>query len=224
MRARLQFASLELASRLDAATDYDERETLRRMLDLTRRIEILRPKFLSCSDRALARDAVPSIPEKQPTITTLCHDALSLDNILVDDDGVLNGVIDWQSIPCLPLHETCQFPAFLQQAHDRYREPAGRLYLVDKTGPPHPAYFRDRKRYEITKLRKLYIEEMIRHAPGFVDIWRDKFSANLRDFEAAIQNCDNEFTLRLLEEWVETIEQGQDPARMPKRLHELVAE
>lgn len=118
MRARLRFASSELASRLNGATDHDESETLRHMFDLTRQIESLMPKFLPCPDRAFARDAASGIARKQPTTTALCHDALSLDNILVDDDGVLTGVIDWQSIPCLPLYVSCQFPAFLQQTHD----------------------------------------------------------------------------------------------------------
>ncbi|KAI1109589.1 hypothetical protein F5Y14DRAFT_444572 [Nemania sp. NC0429] len=208
MAARLRFVSSDLALRLNATTDGDEKDTLRQMSDLTRRIEGLMPRFVSGSSSAKTRDTAPNTAGKQPTTTVLCHDGLSLDNILVDDDGILQG--------------TCQFPAFLQQAHDRHGEPALPRYLIDDTGPPHPAYYRDLKQYEITRLRELFIEEILDRAPGFVDIWRDGLSANLRDFEAAIQNCDNEFVCRLLEEWVEAIEQGQDPARMPKRLHELL--
>ncbi|KAI1747165.1 phosphotransferase enzyme family-domain-containing protein [Xylaria castorea] len=228
MRSRLRFASLDLTSRLKNATNTNEKETLQRMVDLTTRIESLMPHFLSSygktSSTGSDMEVVLDNGNMKPTITMLYHDGLSLDNILVDDDGILTGVLDWQCIPCLPLHEACQFPAFLQQAHDRFKEPAGRHYLVDDSGPPHPAYSRDRKRYELTELRQFYIKEILHHAPDFVDIWSDEASASLRDYEAAIQNCDNEFTIKPVEEWVEAMEQGRHPTQVPKRLHELLAE
>ncbi|KAI0451395.1 phosphotransferase enzyme family-domain-containing protein [Xylaria acuta] len=208
MRCRLRFASSNLTLRLDDATNANEREALQRMTSPT----------------GSGRETVLDNARMRPAITMLCHDGLSLDNILIDDDGVFTGVLDWQCIPCLPLHEACQFPVFLQQAHDRFKEPVGRYYLIDDSGPPYPAYFRDRKRHELTKLRQFYIKEMLHRAPGFVDTWRDEVSANLRDYEAAIQNCDNEFALEPVEEWVEAMEQGRHPTQVPKRLHELVAE
>ncbi|KAJ8125936.1 hypothetical protein O1611_g7703 [Lasiodiplodia mahajangana] len=213
MRCRLQYASADLASRLIDSPDQDEKAVLRHMCELTRRIENLMPKFVPRSDTTSG-----------PTRTMLCHDSLSLDNILIDRNGLFGGVLDWQCISCRPLHEACQFPAFLQQAFDRFREPAGRFYLIDADGPPHPAYYRDYKRYEMTQLRQLYIGEMLDRVPDFVDIWEDEASANLRDYEAAVQNCDNEFTADLVEKWVEAMEDGEDPARVPKRLHELLME
>ncbi|RYC56077.1 hypothetical protein CHU98_g10126 [Xylaria longipes] len=228
MRCRLRFASSDLTSRLENATNANERYTLQCMLDMTIRIERLMSQFLSSYGRtsptSADREATLDNTNTRPAITMLCHDSLSLDNILVDDNGILTGVLDWQCIPCLPFHEACQFPAFLQQAHDRFTEPVGRYYLIDDSGPPYPAYFRDRERYELTKLRHFYIKEMLHCAPDFVDIWRDEASASLRDYEAAIQNCDNEFTIEPVEEWVEAMEQGRQPTQVPKRLHELLAE
>ncbi|KAI0856829.1 phosphotransferase enzyme family-domain-containing protein [Xylaria cubensis] len=226
MQCRLKFASSDLTSRLDNPANANEKETLQRMLDVTIRIEKLMPQFLSTYGKTASTgsdmETVPDNAETRPTATMLYHDCLSLDNILVNDDGILTGVIDWQCIPCLPLHEACQFPAFLQQAHDRFQEPSGRRYLVDDSGPPHPAYSRDCQRYELTELRQLYVEEMLHGAPEFVDIWRDETSANLRDFEAAVQNCDNEFTIEPIEEWVRAMDQGTRPTEVPKRLHELL--
>ncbi|KAI0551192.1 phosphotransferase enzyme family-domain-containing protein [Xylaria curta] len=223
MQCRLRFASSDLTSRLENTTDENEKETLQRMLDVTTGIERLMPQFLSNYGKTVSTgsDMEPDNAEMRPTATMLYHDGLSLDNILVNDDGVLTGVIDWQCIPCLPLHEACQFPVFLQQANDRFQKPFGRHYLVDDN--LHPAYSRDQERYELTELRQLYIEEMLHSAPEFVDIWRDEASANLRDLEAAIQNCDNEFTIESVEEWVEAMEQGAHPTQVPKRLHELLA-
>ncbi|KAI1125493.1 phosphotransferase enzyme family-domain-containing protein [Nemania abortiva] len=223
MRSRLRAALSDLRSQLiDDTTNENEKATLRHMSKLTRRIERLMPKFLPSSHETASRETALGNAECRPVMTMmktmLCHDDLSFDNILINDDGLLGGVIDWQWISCVPLYEACQFPVFLQQACDRFREPAGRFYLIDEDGPPHPAYFRDYKRYEVTKLRQLYIEEMLDRAPGFVDVWRDEASANLRDYEAVIQNCDNKFAISLVEDWVEAIEQG----RAPKRLHELL--
>ncbi|KAI1738720.1 phosphotransferase enzyme family-domain-containing protein [Xylaria scruposa] len=218
---------IDLTSRLESATNTNEKDTLQRMLDVTTRIERLIPQFLSSYRETVSTssdvETVPDNAEMRPTATMLYHDGLSLDNILVNDDGILTGVIDWQCIPCLPLHEACQFPVFLQQANDRFQKPFGRHYLVDDSGPPHPAYSRDSERYELTELRQLYVEEMLHGAPEFVDIWRDEASANLRDLEAAIQNCDNEFTIETVEEWVQAMEQGMHPTQVPKRLHELLA-
>ncbi|KAI3330305.1 phosphotransferase enzyme family-domain-containing protein [Ustulina deusta] len=228
MKGRLRLASSDLESRLADVVEEDGKETLQRMLDITGRIERLMPKFIpsftspqaSCtSEKEVELDNA----EKTPVSTMLCHDGLSLDNILVNDDGILAGVVDWQCISCLPLHDSCQFPAFLQHANDRFAEPVGKYYLAHEDDGPHPAYFRDRKRYEMTRLRRLYIEEMMDRAPGFVDVWRNETSANLRDYEAAVQNCDNEFAIGPVEEWVEAMEHGRDPTRVVKRLHERLA-
>ncbi|KAI0967154.1 phosphotransferase enzyme family-domain-containing protein [Xylaria arbuscula] len=228
-RSRLQSALYGLESRLGDAADEGERGALQRMVDLTRRIESLMPKFYPPVNAPQAREresipeSIPEIAEEMPLRTVLCHDNLSLDNILVNDEGVFTGVLDWQCITCLPLHESCQFPAFLQQAYDRFKEPIFKSYLLDDDGALHPAYFRDRRRYEITTLRRLYVEEMMHRAPGFVDIWRSERGFDLRDYEAAVQNCDNEFTVEVVEDWVDAMEDGREPAKVRKRLRELLA-
>ncbi|GAW23779.1 hypothetical protein ANO14919_133560 [Xylariales sp. No.14919] len=225
IRSRLQVATANLASRLDRAVDGDEEgEALRRMLDLARRVEALMPRFLPSHEPNPVIETEDDIADGRGTSerTMLCHDGLSLDNILVNDTGILTGVIDWQCVSCVPVHEACQFPAFLRQAYDRFAEPMIPRYFIDADGPPYKAYFRDLQRWEMTRLRQLYVEEMMRLAPGFVDVWRDERSAGLRDYEAAVQNCDNEFTVEIVEEWVRAMEGGRDPARMPKRLHEAL--
>ncbi|KAI8623418.1 kinase-like domain-containing protein [Xylariaceae sp. FL1651] len=221
--------SLDSANHSPIVGEVRERQTVRRMLELIDRLEILMHRFLpgpGTDPSPYSTDAVADMTfatEDKQMSTILCHDNLSLDNILVDNDGTLRGVIDWQCISCLPLYEYCQFPAFLQQANDRFMEPVGHRYLLDEDGPPHPAYLQERDRYELSRLRRLYVEEMIYLAPDFVNIWRSERSANLRDYEAAVQNCDNEFGYETVEEWVKAIEDGRDPGHMPKRLHELLA-
>jgi hypothetical protein len=210
-------------------SDEGDKQTTKHMLELVNRVGRLLPRFFpACvaistfTPTDSDTDTAIHNTEKRPLQTVLCHDSLSLDNMLVDDDGTLRGVIDWQCIPCLPLHESCQFPAFLQQEYDRHKEPVGVRYLIDKDGPPHWAYFRDRNRYELTRLRRLYVGEILEHAPEFVNIWRRDTNADLRDYEAAVQNCNNEFAFTLVQKWVEALEDGRNPGQMPKRLHELL--
>ncbi|KAI0399716.1 phosphotransferase enzyme family-domain-containing protein [Xylaria palmicola] len=228
MLSRLRLASSDLTSRLGDAIDEMERDTFRQMLDMNKRIERLVSKISPSSaprpPGEFQGEAIHAEPGTGLVDTVLCHDNLSLDNILVNDDGILTGVLDWQCISCLPLHEASQFPAFLQQAYDRSEEPVGRRYLIDEGGPPHPAYARNRKRYELTRLRQLYIEEMMQRAPGVVDVWRDEASADLRDLEAAVQNCDNEFTIGVVGEWVAAVENERGFTHTTKRLHELLME
>jgi hypothetical protein len=189
------------------------------MINVTNRLEVLAGRLFPASDK----EASNSEEETHPVRTFLCHDSLSCDNILVDENGMLTGVIDWQCIPCLPLHQYCQFPAFLQQTHDRHKEPTGHRYLIDKDGPPHPAYRRDLKRHEITNLRIYFLEEMLKDAHEFVETWGYNASADLLDYEVAVQNCDNEFTVDIVEQWVKMIEEGGDLNQQPMRLHERLA-
>ncbi|KAI1148588.1 phosphotransferase enzyme family-domain-containing protein [Nemania diffusa] len=223
VRSRLQFALSDLTSRLSSTTSEAEKEMLHRMVELTRRIERLMPKFISSSDNIASQETTLYTAEEGPALTMLFHDSLSLDNMLVDDQGVLRGVLDWQCIPCVPLQEGCQFPAFLQQKYDRFREPFRRFYLGDEDRP-HPAYYKHYNQYELTKLRRYYIAQMLDRERSFMGIWRDKSSADWRDYEAAVQNCDNEFTISAVEKWVEAMERGKNPAQVPKRLHELLME
>ncbi|KAI1824089.1 phosphotransferase enzyme family-domain-containing protein [Xylaria intraflava] len=228
VRSRLQIASSDLTRRLENDITNDGMKTLQRMLELTKQIEILMPKFLSPSKKSFV--VAPTNPSltiiddarDMPLRTVVYHDNLSFDNILVDDDGVFCGVIDWKCIPCVPLHESCQFPLFLQQAYDRFEEPIQMHYHIGQHEPPHPAYFHDLQRYEMSQLRLLYIEEMLDSAPDFVEIWRNGASADLRDYEAAVQNCDNESTIDFVSAWVKS-QDVEKPSQIPKRLHEQLA-
>ncbi|RFU32943.1 hypothetical protein B7463_g3395, partial [Scytalidium lignicola] len=50
----------------------------------------------------------------QPEPSMIFHDDLSRSNILVDQDGVLTAVVDWECVSALPLWFACQFPPLLQ--------------------------------------------------------------------------------------------------------------
>jgi hypothetical protein len=45
--------------------------------------------------------------------TVLFHDDLSTRNILVDENGVVTAVLDWELASVFPLYKACQLPKFL---------------------------------------------------------------------------------------------------------------
>ncbi|KAI5917578.1 kinase-like domain-containing protein [Camillea tinctor] len=211
--SRLRLLYSDLMFRMRELKNEDHRQTMMEMLVLVERLEALEGRFFHGT--------------KTPVPTMLWHDNISLDNLLVDENGVLCGVLDWQCVSCLPLHDTCQFPAFLQQSSDRYDEPVMIRYLSitsDGQGQLDATYWRHLKQFEITRLRLLFVDEMKSRCPGFVNAWMDKGALRLRDYEAAVQNCDNEYAYDIVRRWVEATEKSYTPESLGKRLHECLME
>ncbi|OTA84278.1 hypothetical protein M434DRAFT_83422 [Hypoxylon sp. CO27-5] len=237
-KCRLRLVSTELRLKLQETTSSEgHRETAAKMLNLAIRLRELGRNFFPTPDCEPNRELVDEDDEltddgqdedeeavnkkdrpHEPTM--LWHDAISLDNIIVDKDGVLCGIIDWACVSCLPLYEACQFPAFLQQARDRHVGPLT-PHRVTQRQPDSKdilGYERDLRQHELTLLRKLFINEMMGRCPEWVHIYNNR--KNLRDYEAAVQNCDNEFAYGIVERWVDAVEKGGTPDATPWRLHE----
>ncbi|KAI1373320.1 phosphotransferase enzyme family-domain-containing protein [Hypoxylon crocopeplum] len=229
---RLRLVGAELLVRIEETEDEGHRKTAARMLELVDRLRELEDGVFQSansgsglepisSDESTDDDEDPAgdaTKVHEPTV--LWHDNLSLDNILVDENGILSGVIDWQCVSCLPLYEACQFPTFLQQEYDRNIEPLtphGVTRVEPDGSQGQQRYDRDLKQHHITLLRKVYIDEMRDICPGWIDAFKN--GKDLRDFEAAVQNCDNEFAYELVEEWLDAVERGENPAKTLWRLH-----
>ena len=160
----------------------------------------------------------------------LWHDNLSLDNIFVDSAFVLTGILDWECVSCLPIHQACHLPAFMQMRGARHTElpytaPTEDWYIDDDSYelPVLTAYHHDLRQYEISACHRVFLQEMMALAPGWVDVYCDRGARDKKDFEAAVQNCDNEFAFRRVERWVRALE-AVKPGRLPDviypRLHE----
>ncbi|KAI0173229.1 hypothetical protein GGR52DRAFT_590407 [Hypoxylon sp. FL1284] len=145
--------------------------------------------------------------ERRPEPTMLWHDNISLDNILVDEDGILRGIIGWECVSCLPLFEACQLPAFLQQSHDTLTQPPD-LHTIAWTkadgSQDHKAYQMELKRYHTTWMRLVFLKEMMDICPAWTEVFQSV--AQLKDFEAAVQHCDNEFAYETVERWLNDVE------------------
>lgn len=206
------------------------------MLNLINRLQTLGDKFFPAPnfnpEQHLNREddissdedeAAASGIEKPHESTMLWNDNISLDNILVDEQGVLRGIIDWECVSCLPLYEACQFPAFLQQARDRLAEPPT-PYRVNRTqhvtNQSLREYEIELRQHHVSMLRKEFFVEMKDRCPQWVRVFR--YQADLRDYEAAVQNCDNEFAYEMVERWATSVEEGSAFDEGHGRLHELL--
>ncbi|KAI1079247.1 phosphotransferase enzyme family-domain-containing protein [Whalleya microplaca] len=215
--SRLRLVRNDLLSRIHDTTNKDRREATEKMLELVERLRALEDRFFpnsesSTGEESADKDVSPAEKDKPREPTMLWHDNLSLDNILVDQNGVLCGIVDWECVSCLPLYEACQFPAFLQQARDRLVEPLS-PDLLHRFSQVHSnsdrdrlVYQKDLRQHHISLLRVVFIQEMMHRCPGWVEVFRR--SEDMRDYEAAVQNCDNEFAYACVERWVNAVEKG----------------
>ncbi|KAI0008077.1 phosphotransferase enzyme family-domain-containing protein [Xylariaceae sp. FL0662B] len=217
--SRLRLIRDDLSSRMYDTTNQNQQDMVGKMVEIVERLRALTDAFFPNSEVDSADERSAEEEEnlsnknegmREPTL--LWHNNLSLDNILVDENGVLCGIIDWECVSCLPLYEACQFPAFLQQAQDRLVEPLSpellcRVALAQSNSVRDGlTYQKNLRQYHISLLRNIFIQEMMRRCPGWVEVFRR--SGDMRDFEAAVQNCDNEFAYKLVERWVDAAEKG----------------
>lgn len=176
----------------------------------------------------LLADLLPDIFPKvlnPPERTVLVHDDLSLDNILVDDDGAITAIIDWECVSAVPLWFATRMPKFLlgpdreespdrdgymdddeeMEAAKRLRE--GNDYL-DSEGK-NPLYWYHLMEYERTELRKLYTDRLSELCPAWGREFAD--SGLKRDFYEAIFRCADRWRLIRIDDWVGEIWEGEFP-------------
>ncbi|KAM0414695.1 hypothetical protein ACHAPT_013457 [Fusarium lateritium] len=134
--------------------------------------------------------------------TMLCHTDLSLSNILVDNAGKLTGVVDWECVSALPLWKACSYPFFLE-GRPRHNKPDTTRYKHDCDQVPSQLYQEHLMEYELTRLRVLFLDEMERVEPR----WMTVFNASQlqRDFDLAVENCENEIVARNILKWAESV-------------------
>ncbi|RSM15062.1 hypothetical protein CDV31_005142 [Fusarium ambrosium] len=173
-------------------------------------------------------DLLPDIfPKTQAHLerTVLVHGDLSHSNILVDDDGAVTGIVDWECVSALPLWAATIMPVFLR-SKDRHQPPdrdqyadadpkmeaADRIRLGDyylESEGKNSLYWDHLMEYEQTKLRKVYSDRLSELCPAWGQAYAD--CGLKRDFREAIRYCDGGFCLwlRKLLEWLQSVDDGE---------------
>ncbi|KAL2757260.1 hypothetical protein ACRALDRAFT_2051251 [Sodiomyces alcalophilus JCM 7366] len=139
------------------------------------------------------------------------HDDLSRHNILMVD-GQLGGVVDWECVSALPLWRACDFPSFLK-ARRRDTHPDPKLYGREADGELTELYWDHLEEFELTQLRQVFLSEMTRLSPGWVEVFNR--SGLQRDFDTAVHHCDNEILARRIELWLSDLENATSLSRVP---------
>ncbi|KAK3293067.1 phosphotransferase enzyme family-domain-containing protein [Chaetomium fimeti] len=199
--ARLSLAEMDCRGGLNrlenaAPEDQDEEdlEDLRHTMDIITRLKQQLDKFFP-----------PPGPDSEPERTVILHDDLSRQNTLVDDRGNLTAVVDWECISALPLWYACQIPPLLQGT-PRDEEPVKTEYGHDEDGNLVEIFWEHLDHYELTQLRRVFLAEMERLQPEWVEIF--KSSQQLRDFDLAVSSCSDCFMIGTIRKWLDDVEKG----------------
>ncbi|KJK68671.1 Phosphotransferase enzyme family protein [Aspergillus parasiticus SU-1] len=181
------------SSGLDSDDEADA-DDARRTLEIIGKLKALLPSIFP-----------PSGDNPEPSV--LVHDDLSSGNILVHDNGELAAILDWECVSALPLWNACYYPAFLQGRPRRLEPDLGR-YKLEANGEACDLYWEHLWDYEFTLLRDVFIDRMKSLEPEWVEIFHK--SQRQRDFDLAVQNCDNEFVARHIRAWINDLTAGVD--------------
>jgi hypothetical protein len=196
-------ADADVDSDSDADSDSDSSEhkpgpreaTIARVL----RLQALIPKLLPSTDDEEEEE------EEEETFV-LHHQDLSDNNILVTPSHDIAGIIDWECVHTVPLWLACQIPKFLcgrtVSGVPAYQEEFENELYED-------SYYEWIEDYEKTQLRELFLREMRRMCPEWVDIYEK--SKILANFDAAIDTACFPFYRDVLDGWIDAVEEGEEP-------------
>jgi len=144
---------------------------------------------------------LPKIFPIEPEIFALQHDDLSRRSILLDHTGTLKAVVDGESTSTMPLYVCCQVPGFLQST-DREDKPDPKKYGVPET--ENSLYDEHLKDYELTQLRKYFLEYMHAKHPAWVKEYEGVGVKG--EFEDAVRMCDDVWSVGEIDAWLDHAE------------------
>lgn len=187
---------LHQASKLLASDDEDEIIHGRTMKDVYEGLKTLIPRhFLHQSSREQ---------------TQLYHRDISPMNVLVNTDGDLVSIVDWECVAAVPIWQACELPQLLQGTVHRFNEVPNPLSPVFENDANSIIFYKERVMdYELPQLRTFFLEEMQRLSPE----WVAAFHANRvrHDILLAIQSCHDESFCKWISAWVKAQLAGPEP-------------
>lgn len=208
LAAYLEFLVQDQTEALGEAEDEEDVEDINFALALIRRLVNLLPKIFPT-------------PESLPERTVIWHDDLSLGNILVDDEGKITAVLDWECVSAMPRWLATQMPRFLE-GQTREKEPKRQNYADEAPGDKkdgeldsegkNELYWIHVMEYEQTQLRKVYHERMCHLHPDWGTTAIE--SAVKQDFFSAVNVIRDGFFLKRTAQWIDRVERDELPRLM----------
>lgn len=206
LHARLEFVLADQELILKTSDDEDDIEDAEFAKDLATRILQVLPQVFQ-PDTAGYEESI------------LFHDDLHMENILVDEEGTLTAIIDWECVSVLPLWRACQLPR-LVEGRTREAKPKKTEYTPDLSYETQEStlpgaldnegvdtlYWDHLLEYEQTQLRKLFLDEMKRLSSDWISIFETNTLRS--DFEKAVHNCDNSWCFKIVNRWLNAYKDG----------------
>lgn len=165
--------------------------------------------------------------QNSPERTVIWHEDLSLGNILVDEEGKITDIVDWEYVSALPRWLTMKMPKFLE-GPIREKEPRRQEYADESArGSEVPEADEDNEldnegldelycihlmEYEQTQLRKFYHARMSQLQPDWDATAKE--SILKEDFSGAVTRCGGGYYLKRIAQWIDAVEQGEFPRLM----------
>ncbi|KAK8136515.1 hypothetical protein PG984_004455 [Apiospora sp. TS-2023a] len=210
LQTRLQIIQLKKLEEIEQAEDDDDEEIARAGLEASQYLMSVLPKI---SPPSQTYDA-----ER----TAIFHHDLSEMNIMVNDEGHITGIIDWECVSAMPSWMATNTPAFLR-GPERDEEPSRDGYAdeteedrerarqcgtddgLDNEGK-NKLYWIHLKEYESTQLKKVYDTSMQQMLPTWEEMVKD---AELQlDFYQCVENAAVSLHNRTTCAWAKSIEKG----------------
>ncbi|KAJ4386803.1 hypothetical protein N0V93_009701 [Gnomoniopsis smithogilvyi] len=209
LSAELNLVIHEQTTALEKADNEQDKEDAEEILGPAKQLLALLPQIFPAT-------------QDSPEVTVIYHDDLNLNNILVDDEGNITAVVDWECVSALPLWMSVQMPKFLIDGGEggREDEPIRENY-ADET-PPAPEdnscadglddegktdlYWIHLMEYEVTQLQKVYNARL-------KQLWPDRpvdDSLIKVDFLQALYAINAEFFLGKVTNWVDRVGRGEN--------------
>ncbi|KAK4231911.1 altered inheritance of mitochondria protein 9, mitochondrial [Podospora fimiseda] len=171
----------------------DDIEEAEEKLEVFNKLEKLLPKVFSQLEE-----------EEEAERTVIWHDDLSLMNILVDEEGKVTGIVDWECVSTMPLWAVYyEMPQFLR-GRDREEE-ENELDNEGKTG----LYSKHLMEFEQTELRKVYEKKMSEVWAG----WGEEVKGNImlkKDFYEGLRRVAEGWWVGAVGKWVDVVEKWME--------------
>lgn len=214
LRSELNIIVIEQIQLIAKAEDEDDRQEAQEHLRSAEKLLGLLPKVFPAEQDSLEA-------------TAIYHDDLNLNNILVDEEGNITAVVDWECVSALPIWMAAKYPRFLRDG-GRDEKPERESYSneqpisiykgaladgedddddddLDNEGK-NPLYWYHLMEWEVTQLQKVYDARMEQLWPDRLS--EDRLNLKLDFFEALVQ-CSAGLWFRAVTKWVDRVEGGE---------------
>lgn len=207
LSAGLRLIILEQTAALEKAEDEGDKEDAGEIIGAAQRLLSFLPNVFPPA-------------QEDAAVTALYHDGLALHNILLNDQGEITALLDWECVSAVPTWMATMPPRFLV-GHTREEEPKREMYsdetpsgsiASEEHNDPdqldnenkNELYWIHLMEFDTTQLRQVYRAKMRELWPD----WPEEKSYKQVDFFEAFLQCNGELWLKKVNEWVDRLERG----------------